>query len=287
MNYIAHLTGFYHKILQDDRISSTHISLYMALFQFWNDQRFRKSIIIQRSEIMDLSKIRSVATYHKGMKELHQYGYIIYEPSYNPFAGSRVTITTTSIAMSLNAELLSEGVAVSTSDSEQQNERYRSEKSSNSELLNEPYTNINSNTNNKPCVYGHPQSLKFEPGDNFDADAEKKEKLREKKKDEIENSSQAKMIYPAPKFRKPQISEVKMYFAEKDQPSEEAEKFFNHYESNGWLVGGKAEMKNWQAAARNWILNTKKFSAGFLAKNQSPEPRHLNASTGKSYHSKL
>lgn len=287
MNYIAHLTGFYDKILQDDRISSTHISLYMALFQFWNDQRFRKSIIIHRSEIMDLSKIRSVATYHKGMRELHQYGYIIYEPSYNPFAGSRVTMTTTSLTMSLNAELLSEGVAASTSNPEQLNERYPSETSSNSELLNEPYTNIKSNTNNKPCVYGHPQSLNFEPGDNFDADAEKKEKLREKKKDEIENCSQAKMIYPAPKFRKPQISEVKMYFAEKDQPSEEAEKFFNHYESNGWLVGGKAEMKNWQAAARNWILNTKKFSAGFLAKNRSPEPRHLNASTGKSYQNKL
>lgn len=287
MNYIAHLTGFYDKILRDDRISSTHISLYMALFQFWNDQRFRKSIIIQRSEIMELSKIRSVATYHKGMRELHQYGYIIYEPSYNPFAGSRVTITTTSLTMSLNSELLSEGVAVSTSDSERQNECYRSETSSNSELLKEPYTNIKSNTNNKPCVYNRPQSLKFEQGDNFDADAEKKEKLREKKKDEVANPPQSGMFYPAPKFQKPQIHEVKMYFAEKDQPSEEAEKFFNHYESNGWLVGGKAEMKNWQAAARNWILNTKKFSGCFLAKNRSPEPRHLNASTGKSYQNKL
>jgi 4-alpha-glucanotransferase len=51
-----------------------------------------------------------------------------------------------------------------------------------------------------------------------------------------------------------------MYFAEKDAPSEEAEKFFNHYESNGWLVGGKSKMKNWQAAARNWLLNSKKFN---------------------------
>lgn len=190
MNYIAHLTGFYDKILRDDLISPTHISLYMALFQFWNDQRFRKSIIIQRSEIMDLSKIRSVATYHKGMKELHHFGYIIYEPSYNPFAGSRVTITTTSSTLSLNTELLLEDVAASTSDFERQNERYLSETSSNSELLNEPYTNIKSNTNNKPCVYGHPQSLNFEPGDNSDADAEKKEKLREKKKDEVANPPQ-------------------------------------------------------------------------------------------------
>lgn len=32
----------------------------------------------------------------------------------------------------------------------------------------------------------------------------------------------------------------------------EAHKFFNHFESNGWLVSGKSKMKNWEAAARNW-----------------------------------
>lgn len=39
----------------------------------------------------------------------------------------------------------------------------------------------------------------------------------------------------------------------------EADKFFNFYESNGWRVG-KNKMKNWKAAANNWINNLNKFA---------------------------
>ena len=38
----------------------------------------------------------------------------------------------------------------------------------------------------------------------------------------------------------------------------EAKAFFNHYESNGWMVG-KNKMKNWEAAIRNWMNNNSKF----------------------------
>ena len=94
---------------------------------------------------------------------------------------------------------------------------------------------------------------------------------------------------PTTKFCSPHISEVKMYFAEKDAPSEEAEKFFNHYESNGWLVGGKSKMKNWQAAARNWLLNSKKFNViQNSTKNlTTTKSTNLNATTGKSYREPL
>lgn len=53
---------------------------------------------------------------------------------------------------------------------------------------------------------------------------------------------------------------VKIYFDEKGYPLLEGEKFFNYYESNGWLVGGKSKMKDWKAAARNWILNLQRFN---------------------------
>ncbi len=35
----------------------------------------------------------------------------------------------------------------------------------------------------------------------------------------------------------------------------EAQKFYNYFEANGWKVGGRTKMKNWKAAARNWMLN--------------------------------
>jgi hypothetical protein len=41
----------------------------------------------------------------------------------------------------------------------------------------------------------------------------------------------------------------------------EAQKFFNYYESNGWKVG-KNPMKNWKAAANNWITNSNTYAKG-------------------------
>jgi len=41
---------------------------------------------------MELAKISGVATYHKTIRELHEYGYIKYQPSYNRFSRSRIYI---------------------------------------------------------------------------------------------------------------------------------------------------------------------------------------------------
>ncbi|CAM3577105.1 transcriptional regulator [Flavobacterium psychrophilum] len=90
MNYIKHLTGFFEKVAIDKTLNPTHISLYIALFQFWNCNRFKNPISISRDEIMRISKISSKATYHKCLKNLHSLGYINYEPSFNPFKGSHV-----------------------------------------------------------------------------------------------------------------------------------------------------------------------------------------------------
>lgn len=44
-------------------------------------------------------------------------------------------------------------------------------------------------------------------------------------------------------------------------PVIEAEKFFNHFTANGWLVSGRSKMRDWQAAAGNWLLNAKTYKA--------------------------
>jgi hypothetical protein len=92
MNYIKHLTGFFDKIVNDNSLNPTHISLYIALFQFWNINRFVNPISITRDEIMRISKIYSKATYHKCIKDLNRKGYIIYQPSFNPFKGSLISV---------------------------------------------------------------------------------------------------------------------------------------------------------------------------------------------------
>lgn len=53
------------------------------------------------------------------------------------------------------------------------------------------------------------------------------------------------------RFRPPTVEEVAVYCEERNNGID-AEQFVDHYESNGWRVGGKAPMKNWQAAVRTW-----------------------------------
>ncbi len=80
-------------------------------------------------------------------------------------------------------------------------------------------------------------------------------------------------------FISPSLEEAILFFKEKNKSNLDAEKFFNHYESNGWLVGGKSKMKNWQAAARNWMLNSDKFQS----QKKQPTPGNLNVNQNKDY----
>ena len=95
MNYIRHLHAFYHHVKRDDRLSATHVSLYLALFQFWNYNRFQNPFRIYREELMQLSKIGSKNTYHKCMKELHAFRYIIHHTvitKYQPIKVSMISL---------------------------------------------------------------------------------------------------------------------------------------------------------------------------------------------------
>lgn len=54
----------------------------------------------------------------------------------------------------------------------------------------------------------------------------------------------------AAKFQKPSLEEIEEYCRQR-QNSVDAVTFFNHYESNGWMVG-KTHMKDWKAAIHTW-----------------------------------
>lgn len=90
MNYIKHLNAVFKRFSQDTRLNPTHISLYMALFQYWNINRFAQIFFVNREELMKMSKIGSKVTYHKCMKSLSNWKYIIYLPSHNPFKSSQI-----------------------------------------------------------------------------------------------------------------------------------------------------------------------------------------------------
>lgn len=56
------------------------------------EQGFENPIRVFSYEIMPLCKISGIATYHKSIGELHQYGYIRYVPSFYRLSKSLIFI---------------------------------------------------------------------------------------------------------------------------------------------------------------------------------------------------
>jgi hypothetical protein len=270
MNYIKHLTGFFEKVAIDQTLNPTHISLYIALFQFWNCNRFKNPISISRDEVMRISKISSKATYHKCLKNLHSLGYINYQPSYNPFRGSHVVLFNFSedLKPAPKSERKPNNEPVFDQINEQAiNKLYTSSEPSAKQAV-VPSINYTNNTNslNDLNVANQKQAKYLE-------------EINNTTENQILNSRQKSFAKKGEKVQPTNI-DVKTYFQENNFPEHEAQKFYNYFNSIGWLVGGKTPMVNWQAAAQNWMINAAKFISNAAQTNRA---KNLNTTTDKNY----
>jgi len=97
----------------------------------------------------------------------------------------------------------------------------------------------------------------YQEPDNYKSDRKSETKAKQKRNESdtyIYTDKEKHLSIKASKqeregFQPPTLPLVKDFF----KNDQEAEKFFDHFTSNGWKVGGRAPMKNWPAAARNWI----------------------------------
>lgn len=69
------------------------------------------------------------------------------------------------------------------------------------------------------------------------------------------------------RFKPPTLEEVQAYCSERNN-NIDAERFINHYTSNGWMVG-RTKMKDWKAAVRTWEGNG--YSSKGAKKSNSDE----------------
>lgn len=83
------------------------------------------------------------------------------------------------------------------------------------------------------------------------------EERRKKNKKEDKEKDIADKPQRSPKFIKPSLEEIKSYCNERKN-NIDAEKFYHHYESNGWMVG-RNKMKAWKAAVITWEKKQKEF----------------------------
>jgi hypothetical protein len=299
MNYIKHLTGFFNKINYETNLHPTHISLYLALFQCWNVNRFKNPTGISREEIMKASKINSKATYHKCMKELELLGFMQYNPTFNPHSCSTI------IMVNFSGE--EKTFSKTPQPTRSKNESVHNLTESKSEQVIEQVNEQLYIYNKKQTVKNNSNNIKIdretisrnEPVQNLNplvnseekkemlkalADTDKKqtESGRQKSSVKKEKSIELDLFFET---TVPSLEMILEYFTFKESSQIEANKFFNYYSSIGWLIGGKTKMKDWKAAARNWMLNTAKFAANNQKSNYNsqPKPMHLHTVNQKNY----
>ena len=229
--------------MADERLTPYHISLYVTLFDYWNTNHFRNPLTLYREETMAAAKIGSINTYLKCLKNLSEWNYIQYQPSFNPQQGSKV-------------HLLRFDKGADKGDGKADVKRSKGS-SKGTDKGGETYNiNIPNNTNdinnlNIKNAYEPERKISiFTNNRTSDTNSEASHPHHKKRQEEGRRGR----AIPATG------QEVQDYFIQSQSTAIEAEKFFNHYQSNGWRVGGRTPMKDWQASARNWIINSKKFN---------------------------
>jgi len=79
-------------------------------------------------------------------------------------------------------------------------------------------------------------------------------------------------------------NEVLDFFKKEKWPDIEAQKFYNHYRSIGWKIGGKIKIENWQASAKNWMLKSEELKK---EKQLSQNRDNLHTVRNKNYNQPL
>jgi len=76
------LEQFFKAIQSDFRIGKTHIAIYFAILYQWERAGNPVPLKVFSREIMNIAKIEACSTYHRCLKDLDNFGYLQYQPSY-------------------------------------------------------------------------------------------------------------------------------------------------------------------------------------------------------------
>ncbi len=303
VNFIKHLLGISESFIADERLSPLHISLYYALFHSWNLSKFQSPISISRHDIMRACKIGSANTYTKCLKELDEWNYIKYIPSHNPYKGSQIHMynfnKTTNNATDISINKTSDKTGKKTTAKTNVKAVIPSINTSNNtnkvnkQNKNKEHEHTRKKSNSKSSLVVTKlfvsKSVPLDEGVSQSDGGEKRKKVAPKKeKPKAPFSLGEGRGDEAQRPKRPLLKEIQYYFSAKQWPPIEAEKFFNYYQSNGWLVGGKTPMRSWKACASNWILNSEKFNTEkFPSPLEKGGGMRLNATTDKNYNEPL
>ncbi len=264
MNYIRHLNAFFSFVRSDNRLTSSHVSLYMALFHYWNSNRFHNPFSIYRENIMQLAKIGSKNTYHKCIKELHEARYIFYHPAPSKFRIVRISIVRLDKEEQAPSRFKqldlffpppdgmarSAGGGIEKPLSRKQDNPCPENGTDNVPKLGQHSTDFDTGTVskmghlNKPNIYKQRETPTHEIF---------------KRNDKIQKAINEMGSVPN-MVHMPSQQEVEALFIELTFPVSEAIKFYNHYKALGWKIQGKTPIRDWKPLVEKWMANAKKWN---------------------------
>jgi hypothetical protein len=259
MNYIHHLNTFLWLLQRESRLTPSHISLYLALFHYWNCNRFQNPFPLFREKLMQISGIGSKNTYSRCLKDLHEFGYIRYDPSLHKNHRPKVSLLRWKNNGEVNRQLSifqqspPENAPLTVPDM--------------GALLARIGTLTDPDPVKSTVKSGQDSGPDLSPNNKLDSNNETVESEAHApdlsaKDTSGENTNQATSRAAAPAAGAPPPSvpsskaEVIQYFATIQHAENEALKFFAHYQANGWQQGGNVPITDWQAAADKWVLNS-------------------------------
>lgn len=272
MNYIRHLNTFFTLVKQDPNLTAAHVSLYMAMFQYWNFNRFQNPFPIQRVSMMQLSKIGSKNTYHRTLKDLHQAGYIFHHSQVSKFQHIKISM----VRLDKNSE---QNGASQLDIFEAKNEDSSSTENDTDSV---PYLTATGPKNDTVLVPNmgrnyikqnnkHINSVQNTPTKIFNKNISISNAingfvrvpnlvLNQKSVSPLSGGELVPAIGREGQGERllPSKQEVQTFFMQNNYPSSEATKFFYYNQSKAWMLTDKIPIKDWQSLAHKWMLNEKK-----------------------------
>lgn len=218
----------------------------MALFQYWNFNRFQNPFPVYRENMMQLSKIGSKNTYHKCIKQLHQAQYILYHPPTSKFQTVKISMIRL--------------------DTKQEASNYKQLDlfSLNIETDSVPNLTATSTDFDTGTVPKMGQYIKQTYKQERETPTHQIFKRNKKIQNAVNNITQVPNLGHAlsgVEGQLPTLSEVERFFTENNYPATEAKKFFNHYKAIGWKIQGVTPIEDWKALVEKWMENAKKWES--------------------------
>jgi hypothetical protein len=268
----------------------------MALFQYWNFNRFQNPFPVYRDNMMKLSKIGSKNTYHKCIRELHEAKYIYYHPSPSKFLPVKVSIGRLDIEEEPSSRYKQLDI-FNTSEQQSLNPTPMIPTELSPPLRGEdlgggfgelcpafpcpkfdtdsvPYltaTCTDFDTGTVPKM-GHIIKLNFLKDKTVSNTPTKIFNKNENPKNETSSAAgvpnSVHKAEPMLSAIMPTLDKVEEFFKSANYPVSEAAKFFYYNQGRGWMLRDKVPIKDWQSLAHKWMLGIGKTNE---EKKQSPE----------------